>query len=209
MSGKDAGGPNDEIGDGLDEMEEFSAAMHDVVPLDSSPTQYQTAPQVTTRTHLQRRAAAVGADCDLADPNFLTLADVPAKQPLEVLEWRKDGVQLAVFNKLRRGGYALEANLDLHRKVVKEARQLVFSFIKQAQAKGQRSVLFTPGKGEFSATPGRLKSYLAAWLVEHPEIIAFCSATKQHGGVGSVYALIRKSPIHREENRELHGQKSS
>ena len=129
-------------------------------------------------------------------------------QPLESLEWRKDGVQRGVFDKLRRGGYPIEASLDLHRKTVKEARLLVYSFVNQAVAYNNRCILFSPGKGEFSKTPGRLKSYVAHWLIEHPETIAYCSAQRHHGGVGSVYALVRKSASSRELNREQHGQKS-
>ena len=164
----------------------FAQAMQDVAPLSKGRQQERKATREITDAHLARRDAALGVHDNKVDPNFLTLSEVPPRQPLEYLEWKKDGVQNAVFDRLRRGGYDVEANLDLHRKTVKEARQMVYTFLKVASAKGQRSLLIASGKGEMSSTPGRLKSYLAFWLEEHPEVIAFCSAQRKHGGGCSI-----------------------
>lgn len=191
-----------------DEDELFAEAMQDVAPLSKGRQQQRKSQREVTEAHLARRDAALGIGDDRVDPNFLTLGEVPPRAPLEYLEWKKDGVQNAVFDRLRRGGYDIEASLDLHRKTVKEARQLVFNFLKVASGRGQRSLLMSPGKGEISKTPGRLKSYLAFWLEQHPEVIAFCSAQRKHGGVGAVYVLVRKSPESKELNREQHGLKS-
>jgi len=191
-----------------DEEALFAEAMQDVAPISKGRRRARKISGEVTQAHLQRRDAALGLHQDRVDPNFLTLGEVKPRAPLELLEWKKDGVQNAVFNRLRRGGYPIEASLDLHRKTVKEARKLVFDFVKLASAKGQRSLLMAPGKGELSKTPGRLKSYVAHWLIEHPEVIAYCSAQRQHGGVGAVYVLVRKSPASKELNREQHGQKS-
>ncbi|MEM7097399.1 MAG: DNA endonuclease SmrA [Pseudomonadota bacterium] len=190
--------------DNLDDDAAFAQAMQDVVPLSEQGGVTRTdqrTPREVTQSHINRREAAQG-DTPNVDPNFLTEAEVPQKQPLEYLEWRKDGVQLAVFDKLRHAGYDIEGHLDLHRKTVKEARTMVFNFVRMAQANGWRCLLISPGKGELSPTPARLKSYLDAWLRAHPEVIAFCSAQRQHGGVGAVYALLRKSKESSENNRE-------
>ena len=82
------------------------------------------------------------------------------------------------------------------------------NFLLNAQAQARRCVLLSPGKGELSSTPGRLKSYVAHWLTEHDQIIAFCSAQRRHGGVGAVYALLKKSRTEKEQNRERYGLKS-
>ena len=134
------------------------------------------------KIQLQRRRAAEQFTADPQRENFLTLAEVPLRQPLEVLEWKQDGVQHAVFSKLRRGGYALEYELDLHQKTVKEAQQEVFTLLQRVRAQQWRCVLISHGKGERSATPGRLKSYVAQWLIDHPDVIAYCSAQRMHGG---------------------------
>ena len=39
-------------------------------------------------------------------------------------------------------------------------------------------------------------------------VIAYCSAQRQRGGVGSVYLLVKKSAVSKETNREIYGQKS-
>ncbi len=186
----------------------FLEAMRDVAPIDKGRQRVRRSRPEQTPGHAQRREAAEGRSGDLADPNPLSLGEVAPVAPLLFLEWKQDGVQNAVFDKLRRGDYGIEASLDLHRKTVKEARELVHRFLLGAQAEGRRSVLLSPGKGELSATPGRLKSYVAHWLTEHDQVIAFCSAQRQHGGVGSVYALLKKSRSEKEQNRELHGGKS-
>ncbi len=197
------------MGDNIeDEDKLFAEAMADVARIDKGRAQALKPAQVVTAAQLQRREAALGLNSDLMDANFLTLGEVEAVDPQAILEWKQVGVQNAVFDRLKRGGYPHQAQLDLHRKTVKEARQMVFNFLRLAQAKDWRNLLISPGKGEFSKTPGRLKSYLNHWLCHHPEVIAFCSAARHHGGVGAVYVMVRKSPASREITREQHGFKS-
>jgi len=194
--------------DRSDEQDLFAQAMQDVAPISKGRQQAGKTGIDDSDMHRQRRDAAEGRHAPLVDPNFLSLGDVRQRHPIEYLEWKKVGVQNGVFDRLRRGGYDVEASLDLHRKTVKEARVLVYGFLQMASAKNQRTLLMSPGKGELSQTPARLKSYVAHWLEQHPEVIAFCSAQKHHGGVGAVYVMVRKSPASREMNREQHGMKS-
>ena len=190
-----------------DDKDLFAAQMQDVTPLVNPRTDTRKSWQGASEEQLQRRRAAEAFAEDAAEHNFLTLSEVEARQPLEMLEWKQDGVQHAVFSKLRRGGYALEYELDLHQRTVKEAQQMVFQLFQQVRAKNWRCVLISHGKGERSATPGRLKSYVARWLIDHPDVIAYCSAQRNHGGVGSVYVLIRKSAAGKAANRERFGLK--
>jgi len=190
-----------------DDKDLFAAQMQDVTPLVNPRTDTRKSWQGASAEQLQRRRAAEAFAEDVSEQNFLTLSEVEARQPLEMLEWKQDGVQHAVFSKLRRGGYALEYELDLHQKTVKEAQQAVFKLFQQVRVKNWRCVLISYGKGERSATPGRLKSYVARWLIDHPDVIAYCSAQRNHGGVGSVYVLIRKSAAGKAANRERFGLK--
>ncbi|HBF62382.1 MAG TPA: DNA endonuclease SmrA [Gammaproteobacteria bacterium] len=190
-----------------DDKDLFAAQMQDVTPLVNPRTDTRKSWQGASAEQLQRRRAAEAFAEDVSEQNFLTLSEVEARQPLEMLEWKQDGVQHAVFSKLRRGGYALEYELDLHQKTVKEAQQAVFKLFQQVRVKNWRCVLISHGKGERSATPGRLKSYVARWLIDHPDVIAYCSAQRNHGGVGSVYVLIRKSAAGKAANRERFGLK--
>jgi DNA-nicking Smr family endonuclease len=159
---------------------------------------------------LERREAAEGrrGTGELPDANYFTLGEVPQLQPYDTLSWKKDGVQIEVFSKLRAGRYAIDGRLDLHRHTVKEARQALFDFLELARGRGWRTVLVSHGRGERSPTPARIKSYVAHWLSQVPDLIAWHSAARQHGGTGSVYVMLRKSPEAREAARERHGLKS-
>ena len=187
----------------------FSAAMKDVEPLNHpSSIVPKSAWQGPSQTHLLRQQAAEDFAKVEDEKNMLSLSEVKLRDPLEVLEWKQEGVQLAVFSKLRKGGYAIERELDLHHKTVKEARVLVYDLMNEASAKNGRCVLISQGKGQRSETPGKLKSYVAHWLVQHPLVIAYCSAQRQRGGVGSVYLWGKKRAARKETNRETYGQKS-
>lgn len=179
-----------------DDEKAFRQAMADVVP--KSPRKKATdsiagSNLEPTLTQVQRRLNAEQSSTSLVDPNYLTLGQVKSLDPLETLSWKKDGVQIGVFRKLRTGGYEVEAELDLHGKTVKEARADVYAFLEHASRKGWRMLLIAHGKGEKSDTPARLKSYVAHWLVEAPEVIAFHSAVPSQGGVGAVYCMLRKN----------------
>ena len=196
-------------GDTPENDESFADAMQDVEPLSKGKNiSPKVKPSVSTIAKENRRLSAEGKLKPARDENYLTLAEVPPRAPLEFLEWKKVGVQNAVFERLRKGFYEADATLDLHRKTVKEARIMVFEFLTMALKRRWRNLLISHGKGEASKTPGRLKSYLAAWLEQHEEVNAFCSAQRKRGGVGSVYVLLRKSPEEKELNREEHGFKS-
>ena len=119
----------------------FAEQMQDVTPLVSPRTSARPSWQGASESQLQRRRAAEQFAEDPQRENFLTLAEVPLRQPLEVLEWKQNGVQHAVFSKLRRGGYALGYELDLHQKTVKEAQQEVFTLLQRVRAQQWRCVL--------------------------------------------------------------------
>ncbi len=200
--------------------DDFRSAMSDVAPLGEKvkkkarhEEQLREAkkemPRAVSLTQLERRYAALGIDrTPKVDPNPLTLGDVPALEPRDVLEWKKDGVQHQVFARLKNGQYPIEGSLDLHRLSVREAREAVRKFFRLAEAKRWRTVLIAHGRGEQSATPARLKSYVVHWLGQMPDVIAYSSADRRHGGTGAVLVLVRKSAAAKEETREAFGQKS-
>lgn len=186
----------------------FEDAMEEVTPLNTTPRDVTRGVREVTPGLSNRRAAAV-ADAAPADIDArLTLGDVPQLAPHDIVGWKRDGVQDGVFKNLKLGRYPIEAQLDLHRKTVKESRAEVLRFVRLAQAKGWRSVLVSHGRGERSPTPARIKSYVVHWLSQMDEVLAFHSAERRHGGVGSVYVLLRKSKDKSEENRQRHGSKS-
>lgn len=148
----------------------------------------------------ERRKAALNQQH--RDINYLSDAQVPQVDPLDVLSFKMDGLQTGVFKKLRLGKYTIDGHLDLHRHTVAEARTAMFQFIRKSLKLDCRTVLVTHGKGEKSNPPARIKSYVFYWLQQIPEVMAFHSAQPKHGDVGSVYVLLRKSSSKRHENRE-------
>jgi DNA-nicking Smr family endonuclease len=188
----------------------FREAMSDVVPLAQTRVAPEPEPVQLTPAQQLRRDAAEGrrAAVDAADPNYLTLGEVRLVQPRDMLAWKKDGVQHEVFRKLRGGKYPIDGRLDLHRHTVREARQALFDYLQLAGRRGWRTLLISHGRGERSATPARVKSYVAHWLSQVPEVIAYHSAARHHGGTGSVYVMLRKTDEARELAREKHGLKS-
>lgn len=128
--------------------------------------------------------------------------------PNDLLEYKRDGIQHGVYKNLRLGKYSIEARLDLHHHSVEEARKEVFRFVRDCMQYGLRTVLIAHGKGERNPEKfAVLKSYLNKWLPDLPEVMAFHSALKQHGGTGAVYVLLRKNEEDKQLNRERHGGK--
>jgi len=193
----------------MTENESFKDAMSGVSPLVQKRVRHEKGVQEATISQIERREAALGHNKPPAvDPNYLSVGEVRQRQPRDILEWKKDGVQHEVFRKLKSGRYPIQGSLDLHGCTVKEARIEMFEFLNVALAKGWRTLLIAHGRGELSATPARIKSRVAHWLEQIPEVIAFHSAQNRHGGTGAVYALLKKTPLKKDENRERYGRKS-
>lgn len=183
----------------------FDQEMAGVLPLkdDASPIRRKPGSKPEPGT-LYRRAAAQRPNA--GDENFLTTGFVNYVHPQEVLSFKRGGVQNGVFQSLQRGAYKIDATLDLHLMTVEEARVEVFSFIRDCVRYEVRNALINHGKGarnkEAQAT---IKSYLARWLPQFNEIMAFHSAQGFHGGTGAVYVLLRKSDRAKDKVREQLG----
>lgn len=158
-------------------------------------------PTELTPGHFERQRSAQAQP--LVDRNPLTADVVEPLTSHDVLSWQRPGVQHGVFRKLRLGQYPIEARLDLHRLTVEEARREVFRFVRDCVHYGVRSMLILHGKGERNPDGiAQLKSYLAKWLPELDDVLAFHSAQKHHGGTGAVYVMVRKSDRQKIETRE-------
>lgn len=146
----------------LDDKSLFLDAMEDVQPLKRAtdvhwhPTRNQRAPQRIDTLQLD---------------NFLTtgfLDIIPLSQPLE---FRREGLQHGVLDKLRSGKYPQQASLNLLRQPVEECRKMMFSFIQQAMADGLRNVLIIHGKGRDDKSHANIvRSYVARWLTEFDDV---------------------------------------
>ncbi len=137
--------------------------------------------------------------------NYLTTEAVTPVAPDDILSYKKDGVQEGVFKNLRLGKYAINQALNLQGMNFKKVRENVFKFVIDNYQDGNRSLLIKHGMGINSKPyPGFIKSYINQWLCSLPEVLAFHTTIKQHGGYGAVYVLLKKNEKSKQENRELH-----
>ena len=192
-----------------DDDDLFRQQIDGVVPLKKVDRNVVKKPLVDAdqKTYLRQAAVSNTANDDLSQ-NFASVSDdyVEMVRPLDVLSFKRAGIQDGVFRKFRLGKYTIEGHLDLHRKTVVEARAEVLGFIREAMTYDLRTVMILHGKGERNVEqPAKLKSYVAKWLKEVPDVMAYHSAQKQHGGAGAVYVLLKKSERLKEKNREEHG----
>lgn len=177
----------------------FLEAMSDVTPLKNCETQHWLKPQKMPGQHKP----------DLAQlDNFLTTDFLEIVSLNTPLEFKREGVQQGVLNKLRLGKYPQQASLNLLRQPVEQCRQMLFSYLQQARKEGLRNILIIHGKGrEDKSHPNIVRSFLARWLVEFDDVHAFCCAQPHHGGSGACYVALKKSPEARQETWEQHAKR--
>ncbi|MTD25991.1 DNA endonuclease SmrA [Erwinia sorbitola] len=182
-----------------DEQDLFKHAMEDVKPLKTC------AATLWLKTPPARRD--VVTDPQLDNPLTTGLLDIV---PLTVpLEYKAEGIQQGVLDKLSQGKYPPQATLNLLRHTVEQCRQALYLFMLQSTKYGLRNVLIVHGKGRDDASHANIvRSYLMRWLPQFDDVQAFCAARPQDGGSGACYVGLRKNEQARLENRERHAKHS-
>jgi len=130
------------------------------------------------------RQAMREALSDEVDVESLLLTD-------DGLSFRRPGIGPDVPARLRRGQWALQAEIDLHGLTREAAREALVAFVREAHRRGQRCVRVVHGKGHGS--PGRqpvLKEKVQRWLAQRSEVIAFVQASGAQGGAGALLVLL-------------------
>lgn len=183
----------------------FSREMQGVAPLTRGKDRADvaTGPRAPSEAQLARREEAQKA----LDNELDGLSDsyVEHLSPHDPVEYRRDGIQVGVLDRLRQGGYPPEAQLNLMRRPLIECRREVHRFIQDAWGSELRSLLVIHGKGRDGESHAALiRSYLVHWLQQMPEVQAWSSAPQRHGGLGATLVMLRKSRVARDNNRERH-----
>ena len=179
----------------------FAEEMAGVTPLDREARVRLVKERLSEDQQRERRQAAEREELAV---NPLIDEGVAPLDAWYVLEFKRPGIQNGVYRKLRLGRYQVDARLDLHRLLVKQAKEEVFSFIAEAERLGLRTVLIVHGKGQSKAQGEQtavLKGYVNHWLKELDAVQAFHSAQPQHGGTGALYVLLRKNAEQKRANR--------
>lgn len=172
-----------------DESDAFAAAMRDVRLRTPSErvSRRPSAPPPLPRQSLADEAAVLTELLVGPDPDYFESGDT--------LSYQAAGVQDRVLRQLRRGGFRLDAELDLHGLNRDKARAAVALFFIECRDRDHRCVRIIHGKGHGSPNSGPvLKRELDGWLRKLRDVLAFCSARPQDGGSGALYVLLRRAP---------------
>jgi DNA-nicking Smr family endonuclease len=110
----------------------------------------------------------------------------------EELVYLRQGLQPDLLRKLRRGKFAVSAQIDLHGYTADAARTALGTFLDRCVRREIGCVRVIHGKGLRSSHRGPvLKRGVARWLRQRDDVLAYCSARAVDGGTGAVYALLR------------------
>ena len=170
-----------------EDRELFRRATRDVRRLDDDrapPERTPRPPRARARTH----TGPPDEPRDLAESEWTS--DVG---PGDVLSFARAGVRRRDMERLRRGRFRIEADLDLHGRIVADAVTALDDFLADSRRRGRRCVRIVHGKG-FGSRNGLpiMKSHVDRWLRSRSEVLAFCSATPPDGGTGALYVLLRR-----------------
>ncbi len=131
------------------------------------------------------------ADRAIDQPSMLVEPSDIELNLAETLEYKRTGVQPAVWRRLRRGEFAIGETLDLHGLTLAEARPLLAEFLQVCVSTGYRCVRIVHGKGYRSPDQAPvLKPRVAYWLSHAAEVVAYISARPADGGTGALYVLL-------------------
>lgn len=163
----------------------FRDAIGDVRPLDPPPP-----PPERPRPAPLPRQRAADEEAALAQSRALSWLEATI-DAAEALSWRRDEVPPKVLKQLRRGGYSLGAELDLHAMRAPEAERWLREFLAEARAEGVACVRIIHGKGRRAAEGGSvLKALVDRMLRQRGDVLAFASAPEAMGGTGAVLVLL-------------------
>ncbi len=112
----------------------------------------------------------------------------------EELVFSRPGVPAAALRKLRRGGWVIQGELDLHGHTGDEARIALAAFLNRCMKDDRRCVRIIHGKGHGSKNRlPVLKNKVRHWLTQREDVLAFCQARTVDGGAGAVIVLLKSS----------------
>jgi DNA-nicking Smr family endonuclease len=112
----------------------------------------------------------------------------------EELVFVRPGVPTAALRKLRRGGWVIRGELDLHGHTGDEARIALAAFLNRCNIEDRRCVRIIHGKGYGSKNRlPVLKNKVRHWLMQREDVLAFCQARTVDGGAGAVIVLLKSS----------------
>lgn len=171
------------------EVDAFREAMRGVRRLPRTEKAPQTRPKPPPRARFTR-----ADQVEVLRESLLPPADEATLESGDELSFRRPHVPQSVLLQLRRGRFAVDAEIDLHGMTGAECKAALRHFIAEAVERRMSCVRVIHGKGRRSGPRGPvLKNVVNHWLQRADDVLAFGSARSVDGGSGAVYVLLRKS----------------
>lgn len=172
---------------GDDDRDAFRRAVAGVRPLPRRP-RAATAPRPRPRARFARAEHE-----DLLRESPALAVDPAAVDRGDELTYSRPGVPPDVLRRLRRGQFAVEAEIDLHGLRREAAHEALRQFLNDSVRHHLHCVRVIHGKGLRSGPAGPvLKHVVNDWLRRFDNVTAFASARPVDGGTGAAYVLLRK-----------------
>ena len=171
-----------------DDSDEFRRAMSGTKPLRAEERVPQAKPKPKPRAKFSRAdeeavlAESLEDDIDSIEHGYGG-----------ALRFHRQHVGRRTMRKLTRGGYSVQAEIDLHGMTLAEAKPRLRDFINYSADQGHLCVRVVHGKGLGSGDRGPvLKNAVNSWLRKWDAVLAFVSTRQAHGGTGAVYVLLQR-----------------
>jgi len=158
----------------------FRAAVGKVAPLRKPVHAPPPAPK--PRPARRREDVAAPSGRLAADPDAVLLRG-------DASAFRRERVSARDWQRLRRGGFSAQDELDLHGANALQAEALLARFLAEAGAHGLGCVRIIHGKGGSDGVPV-LKNLVDRVLRQRGDVLAFHSAPPAQGGTGALLVLL-------------------
>lgn len=111
----------------------------------------------------------------------------------DTLSYKRASLPSHVFNRLKRGQFSVQDELDLHGATALQAEGMLRQFFKEAHDHEFGCVRIVHGKGLQAEGAPVLKNLVDRLLRQRNDVLAFHSAPMNQGGTGAVLVLLRYS----------------
>ena len=143
---------------------------------------YNHHPKIKRKKYTQR----LSAKSNYPDSAFAHIKPVSQEK---ILYYAKENIRnTRAFYRLKHAKISVDATLDLHGRTLAEAEQLLGSFL--AGHQNDYCLKIIHGKGLHGSGSSVLKSYVAMYLKEHPNVFAYHSCSKTSGDTGALLVLV-------------------
>lgn len=178
--------PKQQSSDSLSDQQLLQQALEGAVPLKNPTTSDSRKPRPGPRKKSQ--------ESELRFEGIEQLELSAAEEQLSIDSdnaHRKNGVQLRILKRLKRGHYPLEDEFDLHHLNTHTGKSALLDFISWSCQQNLKCIRIIHGKGLRSVDAPKLKLMAREVLRSHSQVMAFTSCKQNEGGDGATDVLLK------------------